>query len=280
MRTSKIFSAICAAAVCANFISVRADDTPAQVAARAALEQKMQQLDTQPAATNTETPTTIAVTSSGVSLETNDVPSAETIQRSMMPLPGENQPEKTPQVSAPPETVPTPAPAEIVPAATPIQTPAPTAPVETPAVATPPEEMQSANATRPADTEAQARALQALQQKMSELDKQPAVTPPPAATEVQPALIAPVQVPVEPAPGPVVVAVPETKPMIVAPTPEKSANVNYPGKQLGLKPIEAPPLPISPATEAQLHALDAKYKAGQISPKDYFQQREEILKGQ
>jgi len=115
--------------------------------------------------------------------------------------------------------------------------------------------------------------MKALQQKMSELDKQPAVTTPPAATEVQPPLAAPVQIPA-------VVTAPETKPVSVTPTPEKPANVNYPGKQLGLTPIEAPPLPISPDIEAQLRVLDAKYKADQISPKDYFQQREEILKGQ
>ncbi|HTA95205.1 MAG TPA: hypothetical protein VK769_03695, partial [Verrucomicrobiae bacterium] len=112
MRISKFSSAICAVAVCANFISVRADDTPAQAAARAALEQKMQQLDAQPAATNAEVPPPIVVTSSGATqeqpatpapvetqsaaaapapLDTNTVPTAEMIQRSMMPLPGENQ---------------------------------------------------------------------------------------------------------------------------------------------------------------------------------------------
>jgi hypothetical protein len=39
--------AVCAAGVCAGFISVRADDSPAQAAARAALEQKMRELDVQ-----------------------------------------------------------------------------------------------------------------------------------------------------------------------------------------------------------------------------------------
>jgi hypothetical protein len=307
MRISKFSTAICAVVVCASFISVRADDTPAQAAARAALEQKMQELDAQQAATNAgisssivaahssvtqeqpgqpaaPPPPVIVVTPSGASLDTNAVPTAEMIQRSMMPLPGENQPAKS---------VPTPAPVET--AVAPVQTPAPvvTAPVQV-VVAMPPAE--NPPATISADTEAQARALQALHQKMSELDKQQAETSPPAVAEIQPAPAAPVQAPVVatpppaenavaiPAPTvPVVVAAPttklaapETKPVVVT-TPEQPASVNYPGKELGLKPIEAPSLPISADKQARLQALLAKYKADQITPEEYFKQREAIL---
>ena len=41
----KLLPAVCAVAFCASLISVRADDTPVQAAARAALEQKMNDLD-------------------------------------------------------------------------------------------------------------------------------------------------------------------------------------------------------------------------------------------
>jgi hypothetical protein len=278
MRTFKFSAAICAIAVCSNFISVRADDTPAQAAARAALEQKMQQLDTQPAATTAETPPILvtpsgatqeqpatptpaenpatapiqSATSSQPSLDTSNVPTAEIIQHSMMPLPEENQPAKISQAPAPPA----------------ITTPAP---IETPAATTPPAEMQPAPATTPADADHQAEALQALQQKMSELDNQQAATPPPAATEIQPP------------PSPAVVATPPPEPVapeiktIVTPPQKKPDNVNYAGKELNLKPIEAPSLPISADKEARLQALLAKYKADQVSPEEYHTQRAEIL---
>jgi hypothetical protein len=45
MQIMKLLPAACAVVFCASFISVRADDTPVQSAARAALEQKMNDLD-------------------------------------------------------------------------------------------------------------------------------------------------------------------------------------------------------------------------------------------
>jgi hypothetical protein len=44
--------------------------------------------------------------------------------------------------------------------------------------------------------------------------------------------------------------------------------------------IFVPPPAISAAQAARLQELDAKYSADQISPTDYFIQREAILKGQ
>ena len=311
MRISKFSTAICAVVVCASFISVRADDTPAQAAARAALEQKMQELDAQQAATNAGIsssivaapssvtqeqpgqpaalpPPVIVVIPSGASLDTNAVPTAEMIQRSMMPLPVEIQPAKS---------IPTPAPVETT--AAPVQTPAPvvTAPVQVPVVATPPAENPPPvlNNSSGVDTEAQAT-LPALPKKCPSWTSKQAETSPPAVAEIQPAPVAPVQAPVVatpppaenavaiPAPTvPVVVAaptpkpaVPETKPVVVT-TPEKPASVNYPGKELGLNPIEVPSLPISADKQARLQALLAKYKADQITPEEYFKQREEIL---
>jgi hypothetical protein len=51
----------------------------------------------------------------------------------------------------------------------------------------------------------------------------------------------------------------------------------YTGRELGLKPIESPLLPITAAQQAQLQALLAKYKANQITPEEYHRQRAEIL---
>ena len=46
------------------------------------------------------------------------------------------------------------------------------------------------------------------------------------------------------------------------------------------KPIVGPALPISADQQTRLQALDAKYNANQISPLDYFNQREAIINGQ
>jgi hypothetical protein len=233
MQFSKFLSLFCATAVCAGFISARADDNPAQAAARAALEQKMQDLDAQEAATNSAAPPVVVVTPSGAAQE---------------------QP-------APPATVTT------TPAATETQSPA-TAPAET----------QPAPAIIPADNDAQAAARAALNQKMQELDEQEAATNSvtlPVIT-IAPVVAAPEQTshPVETQPAPTA----QVQAPAAAPTPTPSAaDVNYPGKELGLKPIEAPAPPISADKQAQLQALLAKYMADQVSPEEYQQQRAAIL---
>ena len=55
------------------------------------------------------------------------------------------------------------------------------------------------------------------------------------------------------------------------------ANESYAGKTLGLKPIEAPPPPVSAQKEAELQALLARYMANQISPDEYQKERAAIL---
>lgn len=54
-------------------------------------------------------------------------------------------------------------------------------------------------------------------------------------------------------------------------------NAIYTGKELGLKPLDSPLLPITAVQEAQLQALLARYKANQITPEEYQKQRAEIL---
>jgi hypothetical protein len=65
----------------------------------------------------------------------------------------------------------------------------------------------------------------------------------------------------------------ESKPAVA----DKPADASYPGKQLGMKPILAPALPISPEKAGKLAALLAKYKADQVTPEDYQKQRAEII---
>ncbi len=70
-------------------------------------------------------------------------------------------------------------------------------------------------------------------------------------------------------------ATPEVKPGVMSQSNQISTV--SPGKELGLKPIDVPALPISATKEAQLRALLAKYKADQITPVEYQKQRAEIL---
>ena len=111
----------------------------------------------------------------------------------------------------------------------------------------------------------------------------PTEAPQPAATvpELKPApsteVKQPAPVVIKPAPPaitPVPPAAPNAKPGVKTPS---SQNNTISGKELGLKPIESPLLPITAAKEAQLQALLAKYKADQITPVEYHNQRAEIL---
>ena len=49
------------------------------------------------------------------------------------------------------------------------------------------------------------------------------------------------------------------------------------GKQPEMRPIVAPPLPISADQQAQLKALLEKYDAGTITPVEYQAERKKIL---
>jgi hypothetical protein len=191
MRISKFLLPICAAALCAGFISARAQDNPAQAAARAALMEKMDE------SAPPQTPPPVLIDSSGV------VNSATNV--SAPPLP-----------SAPPNSA--------------------SEPMPSPPAAS----MESENDMAQKKAEAAAR-TQAKAEKRRELKAEK------AAARADKKNAATVQ-----------------------PSASQPAN-------LVLPPMVAPPLPIPLTTEQQLQALDAKYKADQISPQDYFKQREAIL---
>jgi hypothetical protein len=269
MRIPKLLLAVCAATVCASFISLRASDTPAQAAARAAVEQKMRELDAQSSQTNatpavpqnetppsqpapsvsTEaTPTPSAAAVSTPSAGTNDegqVTAQAALEAKMRELNIETEGQKqgAPILvnSSGAVTVETPT-NEPTPAMIP---PATSAPVEEQVAKTPPTEssslFQPASPTA-SNNEAQSAAAATLQQKMAELNQG-------QATQFQP----------------------------VPAAPPESSSPTYSGKASAFEPMVAPPLPISPDTQAQLQALNAKYMANEISPEEYFKQREEIL---
>jgi hypothetical protein len=78
-----------------------------------------------------------------------------------------------------------------------------------------------------------------------------------------------------PAPAPGAVSPTPTQPGVPNPASQVSAVV--PGKELGLKSIEAPNVPVSETQQARLQELLAKYKANEITPAEYHRQRAEIL---
>ncbi len=225
MQVSKVLLTVCATAVCAGFLSARAQDNPAQAAARAALMQAMGE----PAAPAAPATPPVLVESSGVVTQQTNLPAQTN------------------------ETV-NPAPAVVAPTA---QTPV--------------------TAPQPLDSEAQAKAREALLQQMGQ---PPVQTPAPAATmtpAVAPAPATPATPAVAVAPAPAAPATPVAKP--VAASPASAGNTNYPGMEPGFTPIVAPPLPISAAKEQQLDALLVQYKADQITPEEYHKQRAAILAG-
>jgi len=203
MQFSKLFFTVGVIAVSAGVMAVRAQDTPAQATARAALMQQMNSLEPQPAQ---PAPPPIMVTPAG----------AKQVK------PG--QPTNAAVTAHPPAAVaaaPAPKPMP-VPAAPPAS---PAAPVQT-----------QPNLTTPAVAH---------------------------AAQAQPATVNPVK------PAPPVVK-PEKMP------PPKGTNY-FVGKELGLKPIVAPPVPISATKQARLQALLVKYQNDQITPEQYHTQRAQIL---
>ena len=220
---------VCAAVFCAGFICVHAQDNPAQAAARAALDAKMQQLDAQQASPNmTITPSGAAMAQPAAQASAMDA-----LQKKMAEL--DAQQKASSNVTAPPAVV---------------------------------------------DAAAQASAMDALQKKMSELDEQQKAQTPaasPSDNAAQAAARTALEEKIQQL-NAQQAAMNATKPAAATPvaaTPPASAN--YPGKELGLPPITAPPLPISAQQETDLQGLLMRYEANQISPEEYQKERARIL---
>jgi len=271
----KLLPAVCAAVFCASFISVRADDTPVQAAARAALEQKLNELDT----TQTQAPPVLVTPSGAVVVQpdksatnvTKTVP-AKTVTSPTAPAKTTSATKAVPAASrttpaAPVAPEPKNPPAEVTPATPP---PAETKPAP---MMTPVEPTAAATITSETNAAPAASGTTPAAPVATMPTEVTPATPPPTETKPAPPAITPaagtvLQSPVRP-------ATIKVKPGVMSAT--NQINAIYTGKELGLKPIESPLLPISAAQQAQLQALLAKYKANQITPEEYHNQRAEIL---
>jgi hypothetical protein len=271
MRIPKLLLTVCAMSVCAGFISARAEDTPEQAAARAALEARMNALNAQGSggqmifvpATNSQ-PTDASTAVPALAPQATNTPATPEAQAKAQAAVEQkisdlNQPQQTQSppviyVPALPQTNDVNAAEEALHKKM----------AELNAQENAGQKYSSgmifvpANTTQPTP-EAQAQAQAALEQRMSQLNQQEMATRKPVAKkEVEPVAVQPTQ---------------PTQPTETA----TSADVSYPGKDLGLKPIEAPSMPVSADIEAQLQELNAKYMANQISPEEYHKRRAEIL---
>jgi hypothetical protein len=310
MRISNLLSAFCAAAFLAGSLAVRAQDNPAQTAARAALMDKMRELDAQQNQPTTPAPPATVVIA----------PSAGQEQAGQLTI-------------ATPKVEPTPKTADDNVVMTPVNTPVSKAEKakakaeKAAAAAKAKQEADQAAADLKAKNEADRKAAkqkaadEAAAKANAKMDAKQAAAelkakneaeapaksqsratvaassadnsgftpvPPPSnpgsqAAAAQTALRQNKSEPNQQAvatPQPPVVATPPAKPAAPAAAPAVKpppADSGYAGKSLGFKPVEAPTPPVSAQKVAELQALLAKYMANQVSPDEYQKERAAIL---
>jgi len=244
-----------------GLVSVRADDTPAQAAARAALMEKMADLDQANGAADTTTSAppvapaapeaTAPATTPSTPSQTPDNTPPPVIVNSSGAAPESNE---TPVVTSTPTDTTTSVPAQ--PVVSPPMEPVSPPPVSMPSTefsTVPPPSGVEARVPAPSSpssggyNEAAQAALSQSQTNAMVVSAPPATQPPSAPVASQPA------------------------------TP--SVN-NTTAKELGLNPIQPPPPPVSAEQQQELQALLQRYEADQITPEEYQAERAKIMAGQ
>jgi hypothetical protein len=269
-------SSLLFAAVLCFSLSVRADDNAAQTAARAALMQKMQELDS---ATNNPAPPP----STPAPAPENQTPATPVAPENPAPQPAtESSP--APQNVSPAETPSTPAPETSTPAETSAPVPADVAPQTQPA----PVETETTPITAPVAAPTNEVSPEAEEQVIIEQRQAQLAQPPTMITNASPVMN---EMAVLPSPSPVVMPAPQKNPGFFShilhpfrrtgqPTVVEEQRVQPAAPEKnnpGFAPIEPPPVPVSPEQEAQLQDLLQKYKADQITPDEYQAQRAAII---
>lgn len=246
MQNSKLLPVVIMGIMSLGLISARAQDTPEQAAARAALMEKMAELDqAEPPAMTT--------------------PSAAPVTTSATPAPSmapSTPPPSSDTTSAPiTVTAPTAAtPVDTMPSSTPAPAPMTSEPEFSPV---PPPSGGATIAVTPQPSVA------------------PAVIPQPSAGGYSQATQAALS---QSQTNAVVMPAPSTPPPMVSTpdqTMEETNSVNtITSKQLGLQPLQPPPAPVSAQQQEALQSLLQRYEADQITPDEYQAERAKILAGQ
>jgi hypothetical protein len=265
-------------------------DSEAIAKAREALRQKLSELETQPAQV---APAPVVV-----------VPSAtRKPAAAVMPAPAA-RPTPPAQWTPTPPAQPVAQPVQPAAAAQPLPPIAQPAPVPTPAPAVQTTARPVLVAPPPVDSEAIAKAREALRQKMNELEMQPTIATPgqpaPAVAPSTPAaasVVQPQPSAAQPAPAPANAeniakaraAVEQEMKQLKALPPVAAGGAAaptelVPGKTtkqkqilLSFPPLQSPPSAVPAAKEQRLQELLRKYRADQITPEEYHQQRAKIL---
>jgi hypothetical protein len=263
MTISKLLPAVCAFALGATCVTVRADDNPAQAAARIALAKQLFALDAQqPPATNK-----VAATPAVAPKKTMQKTQAPNIQAT--PKTTDDNVVMTPINPAAAKADKAKAKAEKAAAAAKAKQDAAQAAADLKAKKEAEKKLAAQRATDAKTTANQAAANAAAK---ADTDKQLAAQKAALVAALANRPVTETKPTTQPVPPPAAVAKAEP-----AAQPVKTADVNFAGKDLGMKPMEAPALPISSSKEDQLQALLAKYKADQITPEEYHKQRAAIL---
>jgi hypothetical protein len=261
---------IVCAALCA--LSVRAADSEAQIKARQALDQKLQELQSHPADVMTPAPTTAApvTTTPKPAKQHKTTPATQSAPAPVVQAPAATTRPQPPAAASAPVLTPQPKAVEPTPVPAPAAVPQPV--MTTPApVATAPSTTVSSIPARPvpADPDAIEKARAAMRAKMSEVvvnEPPPPVAPTPAPEPAKPhAAAQPTMATASPQPQPV------QKPVV--PKPQK-----HPADgKMEFRPLEGPSSGLSASKQQQLSELLRKYRSDEISPEEYHSQRAKVL---
>ena len=237
MQISRCFSLACATAIVFSPILLRADNE-AQIRAREALEQKMQQMNAEPA--TSAPPATVT--------QPPPAPPAPVQKPTPPPVQQPAVTQSTTPVSTPPPPAPKPAKKKVK------------APKPAPA-----EKGNFAPITNAGDTQTDEKLQNALQQRMTQTPAPPIEQQaPPTAPESHKKTKEVATQSSNPQPPP-------------APRPAPPQAALQPPPVSTLPPLPAPPSPLSASKQQRLDVLLQQYRSDQITPQQYHDQRAKIL---
>jgi hypothetical protein len=263
MQISKTFLVVCAATLAIVPLSLPAADTEAQIRARDALEKKLSEMQAQDSAPAVKPP-----------------PPANRKQKQPAAEPAPAV--KPPPTAQPPAPVVKPKPAPVIQPA-PVVKPKPV-PTPPPAPAPAPMVVQPR-----ADSEAIAKAREALREKLKELEAQQsapsaAAPPPPRVVTTPPSEPPPAAAPVASSsePNPALSPAEQKKQDAAAARAQKEAQRRADkapayNRPIRFQPIDAPPVPFSADKQTRLAELLRKYQADELTPEQYHEARAKIV---
>jgi hypothetical protein len=243
MQILKGILVVCAATFCTVVLPLRAADTDTDIKLRKALEKKLNEMQTQPPAATPQSTVTTPKPKTPAAPATAPTTQASGHKTAELPIQPGGRPTPPGQWTPPPVGQPPPAAAQ-------------------PATAVSP----------PVDQKSIDKARETLHQQMAELEKQPAAATNAPIPSPKVATSQPGQKPVEAKPQETT-----SKPE-VQPKAEKALKKPAKGAP-AFPPVQPPPPAISADKEALLAELLRKYKADEVTPEAYHQQRAKILSG-